>query len=312
LDDPELFAAPRSGVTGAGITTPIRRKTQQHNQTAGMQQQPAAAAAAAAPDPDAAGMQQPREAAAAAVGRRGVQIAADAVAGMQQQEASAGAAGLARAVPSAAGMQQDSEMQHAAAAAAAAAAGQRRVPDEEEADLLPAKRARRAAVPFVVSQEQQFTGRLAGQTSRADCSSGSQSELEDVDIDMQDTEVDPSTGRDQDSMLQFTPRTLFPSIGGHRPGTSKLNAEGLGVSKMGGFSIKLVGSSSYVPSLATYITKSHAVAEYGECFNNAECHRSNQQRQAPAQQSSKYYCCCKLGLGFSALSPGWLAQIAGQ
>jgi hypothetical protein len=82
---------------------------------------------------------------------------------------------------------------------------------------------------------------------------------------MQDADVGGSAAAGQDSTLQLTPRTLFPSLRGGRAGNSKSVAAGGQGSKAGGFSSKLVGTSSHVPNLATFVSKPHAVAVTGEC-----------------------------------------------
>ena len=78
---------------------------------------------------------------------------------------------------------------------------------------------------------------------------------------MQDSGAEQGAGV-QHSRPQLTPRTLLPRVSGARPSLSKHHAAA--GSKGGGFSSRLVGSSSHVPSLATYMGMKHAVADQGE------------------------------------------------
>jgi hypothetical protein len=146
---------------------------------------------------------------------------------------------------------------------AAAGTDQQSLSAADTDDLRPLKRQRRARVPFAAAAGQ-FTGRLAGQASRAQRDlASSQSGLEDelTDTDMQDSDTGGVVG-EQASMPQLTPRALFPSLGGRRHSHSKpRTAAG---SRSGGFSSKLAGSSSHVPNLSTYLGLNHAVADQGE------------------------------------------------
>lgn len=140
---------------------------------------------------------------------------------------------------------------------------QRSLSDDDSEDFQPVKRARREDLPFAAS-DGRFTGRLAGQASRAQYDMvSSQSGLEDevTDTEMQDSGTEQGAGV-QHSRPQLTPRTLFPGLSKARPSLSKHHAAA--GSKGVGFSSRLVGSSSHVPSLATYMGLGHAVADEGE------------------------------------------------
>lgn len=172
-------------------------------------------------------------------------------------------------------------------AAAVADASKRLLSDEEEdeEDVQPAKRARRGRLPL--------TGRLAGLSSRAVHSLvDSESEADDIcDTVMQDAEAGVSAAAEQDSTLQLTPRTLFPSLCGSMAANSKSVAATRQGSKAGGFSSKLVGMSSHVPNLATFVSKTHAVAVTGELATDAVLDSTS---QALMRLPPWLSCCCSL------------------
>jgi hypothetical protein len=114
-----------------------------------------------------------------------------------------------------------------------------------------------------------LTGRLAGLRSRAAASeTSSQSALQDTDMaDAEDAGPPSSTAGAQASKPQLTPRTLFPNVRGQQAGSSKTAADNVLGVKQGGFSSKLVGTSSHVPSLATFVNRPHDVAPAGEFCN---------------------------------------------
>jgi hypothetical protein len=205
---------------------------------------------------------------------------------VQQPEGPAAAVAAAAAAPS--------------VGAAAAGTHQRSLSDDDSEDFQPVKRARREDLPFAAS-DGRFTGRLAGQASRAQCDMvSSQSGLEDevTDTEMQDSGTEQGAGV-QHSRPQLTPRTLLPGLSKARPSLSKarpsLSKHNAAAGSKGvGFSSRLVGSSSRVPSLATYMGLWHAVAEEGELCDllnvvdwqtsNGNCCIAKLMATVPAQQ----------------------------
>jgi hypothetical protein len=184
---------------------------------------------------------------------------------------------------------------------------QRSLSDDDSEDFQPVKRACREDLPFAAS-DGRFTGRLAGQASRAQCDMvSSQSGLEDevTDTEMQDSGTEQGAGV-QHSRPQLTPRTLFPGLSKARPSLSKARPSlskarpslskhhAAAGSKGVGFSSRLVGSSSHVPSLATYMGLGHAVADEGELCDllnvvdwqtsNGNCCIAKLMATVPAQQ----------------------------